>query len=87
MEKTRDFEQALLLIKDTGHMRRFLQELLTPDELRNVLLRWRLMQLLHEGQSQRAISRQLNISLCKITRGAKVLKNKSSVTGSILSQP
>jgi TrpR family trp operon transcriptional repressor len=51
--------------------------LLTPREREEIALRWQLVQLLAEGLSQRAISGQLGISLCKITRGARELKSGS----------
>jgi TrpR family trp operon transcriptional repressor len=37
------------------------------------------VKLLDHGMSQRKISNQLKLSLCKITRGSKELKKKSSV--------
>ncbi|MCQ2790048.1 MAG: Trp family transcriptional regulator [bacterium] len=37
------------------------------------------MNLLSQGVTQREISAQLGVSLCKVTRGAKILKNSKSV--------
>jgi TrpR family trp operon transcriptional repressor len=51
-----------------------LQGLLTPQELDEVVLRWRLMAALLAGGKQRDISRQLGISLGKIARGSRLLK-------------
>mgnify|MGYP001603770556 CR=1 FL=1 len=48
--------------------------ILTPRERKAIALRWRLVKLLALGMTQRAISRKLGISLCKITRGARELK-------------
>jgi TrpR family trp operon transcriptional repressor len=61
-------------------MRRFLEEILTPAERKDLALRWQLMQMLQAGVSQRKIASDLGISLCKITRGAKILKDPASVT-------
>ena len=74
-------------IADARTMRRFFNEMFTPAEIQDVALRWRLMKLLHEGNTQRDIARRLGISLCKITRGSKVLKARNSVSKRILEQP
>ena len=84
MKKELSFPEALAAINKGARMSRFLKELLTPDELRNVMLRWRLMQMLNAGHTQRAIARRLKISLCKITRGSRILKNRRSVTAGII---
>lgn len=63
---------------------RFLNELLTPAERKRLLLRWKLVKMLHEGKSQRAIAKSLGISLCKITRGSRELKKKNSAFRIIL---
>ncbi len=84
MKDKNDFAAALVKVGDAVRMRKLLKEMLTPDELRNVQLRWRLMQMLHEGQSQRAIARRLGISLCKITRGSRILKDGNSVAAVII---
>ena len=63
---------------------RLLKELLTPAERCDIALRWRLLQMLSEGVSHRQISRELGVSLCKITRGSKILKDKDSVCRRIL---
>ena len=51
-----------------------LQGLLTPQELEEVIQRWRLIQMLLEGRTQRDISHDLGISLGKIARGSRLLK-------------
>ena len=56
---------------------RFLLELLTPGEAHDLALRWELVELLVGGVSQRQIASRLGISLCKITRGAKILKKRN----------
>ena len=62
----------------------FLREILTPDELHDLVLRWHLLEELVKGTSQRAIAAELGISLCKITRGSRILKEKKSVIAQIL---
>ena len=68
-------------IEDPSEVTKFLSEILTPSELEDLALRWLLMKRLRQGQPQRSIAADLHISLCKITRGSKVLKNPQSVCG------
>ena len=75
---------ALVSIFDLKEMEIFLEELLTRGELCDVTLRWRLLELLAQGVSQRKIAEDLQISLCKITRGSRILKNKNAVSSKIL---
>jgi Trp operon repressor len=35
--------------------------------------------MLAQGFTQRDIAKELQVSLCKVTRGAKILRNKDSV--------
>jgi TrpR family trp operon transcriptional repressor len=67
-------------------MERFLGEVLTPAELRDLGLRWELMVKLSKGLSQRQIASDLGISLCKITRGAKILKDGQSISRKFLAE-
>jgi len=71
-------------IGSAEEMRRFFDEILTPSEMRTLALRWRLLQRLHAGVPQRKIAGDLSISLCKITRGSKILKERGSVTARLL---
>ncbi|NLO92327.1 MAG: transcriptional regulator [Elusimicrobia bacterium] len=57
---------------------RFFGELLTPAEIENFALRWRLLKMLDGGVPQRQIAARLGISLCKITRGSRILKKRDS---------
>jgi len=77
---------ALASVSDLKEMELFLEELLTPGELCDITLRWRLLELLSQGVSQRKIAEDLQISLCKITRGSRILKNKNAVSSKILRQ-
>ena len=71
-------------ISERRTMKNFLHELLTPAEIQDVALRWRLMQLLNQGMAQRTIAEKLGVSLCKITRGSKILKQNRSVSKKLL---
>ena len=76
--------EVLASITSPTEMRSFLKELLTPGEVRDITLRWRLLEQLAAGETQRKIAEELRISLCKITRGSKILKQKGAVTASVL---
>ena len=71
-------------ISDFEEMKSFIEEILTPKEIEDFALRWRLLRELNEGHSQRTIATRHGISLCKITRGSKLLKKNSSITKKIL---
>jgi len=71
-------------ISDFKEMKAFIEEILTPKEIEDFALRWKLLQELHEGSTQRSIASKYGISLCKITRGSKILKKDNSTTKKIL---
>jgi TrpR family trp operon transcriptional repressor len=73
-------------IKNTNELERLFRDLFTPAELDDLSLRWKLLKDLHQGMPQRRIAEKYRISLCKITRGSKVLKKKDGVVKSILGQ-
>ena len=64
----------------------FFEELFTPAELSDFSLRWILLKDLYSGLSQRKIAEKYGISLCKITRGSKVLKKENSSVLKILNE-
>ncbi|MFA5448641.1 MAG: Trp family transcriptional regulator [Sphaerochaeta sp.] len=70
---------------DPQQMHKLLEEMLTPKELKDLHLRWNLMKDLYRGKPQREIAADYGISLCKITRGSKILKQKDSYTKKLLS--
>lgn len=62
----------------------FFKELLTESEIETLSKRWQILNMLNEGISQRAITKELQVSLCKVTRGAKILKDSNSVLAKCL---
>lgn len=58
---------------------KFLSELLTESELSVLSKRWRILNMLSQGVTQREIAKELNVSLCKVTRGARILKEKDAI--------
>jgi TrpR family trp operon transcriptional repressor len=75
---------VILSIKSRDELESFFEEILTPAELSDLSLRWKLLKDLHAGMTQRKIAEKYGISLCKITRGSKVLKKKGSVALKVL---
>ena len=86
MARTDDIVEIITGITNKKTMNRLFNEIFTPAEIQDVALRWRLMRMLHEGIPQREIAGELKISLCKITRGSRVLKSRNSVSKKILDQ-
>lgn len=84
MNSLNELSAALASVSGQGNMLKFLEEIHTPSELKDLALRWRLLQLLHQGRPQREIARKLKISLCKITRGSKILKSRDSMTKKLI---
>ena len=70
---------------DEKLMRKLFEEMFTPSEQKDLALRWDLMKDLYRGIPQREIAANHGISLCKITRGSKILKQKGSYCRRILS--
>ena len=62
----------------------FFKELLTESEIETLSKRWRILDLLAQGSTQREIAKELKVSLCKVTRGAKILKDKDSILANYL---
>ncbi len=75
---------ALAALKTPAAAEKFLKEMLTTREYHDFTLRWELLELLSDGMPQRGIAERLGISLCKITRGARILKAKNSIVAKFL---
>ena len=54
-----------------------LRDMLTPAELRSLAKRWEELQLLARGMKQREVAKKLKISISKVTRGSRVLRDGS----------
>lgn len=83
MSIDQDLLKTIISIKDIDELESFLYEILTPGEVADLSLRWKLLQDLQSGMTQRKIAEKYGISLCKITRGSKILKNKNSIISKI----
>ncbi len=74
-----DLSETLAGLGDARSMEAFLRSILTPREASAIGLRWRIVCLLQAGMTQRAIAARLGVSLCKVTRGARELKQGPTV--------
>jgi len=74
----KELSRALAMENDPDTIREFLESLLTENEVTDISSRWTLVRLIEKGMSQRSISRELGLSLCKITRGSRELKKPES---------
>jgi TrpR family trp operon transcriptional repressor len=74
-ENLSELALALAETKDSALIKNFLRRLLTPAEISDVAARWALVKALELKIPQREIAKTLGLSLCKITRGSKEMKN------------
>jgi len=84
MREEVDLVDVFCRIRDSRTMLLFFREIFTEAERKDLALRWKLMKLLKKGMTQRKIASELGISLCKITRGAKIVHNSKSITNQML---
>lgn len=55
----------------------FLEDLLTPTELNEVIARWQIIKQLDKSVPQRDIAKNLGVSIAKITRGSRELQDET----------
>lgn len=84
MQEAHELAQVFTEITDIKTMESFFEEIFTEAERKDLALRWQLMKMLNQKKTQRDIASQLGISLCKITRGAKIVKDPESVSRQFL---
>ena len=71
---------------NSSEISNFLIEMLTESELETLSKRWQILKMLAEGRTQRDIAKELKVSLCKVTRGSQILKNKNSIVAEYLKE-
>lgn len=76
--------KILLRIKNAKILARFLEDILTPQELEEIIRRWQIVRQLVKRVPQRTISKNLGVSIATVTRGARVLRDKKSAFYKIL---
>lgn len=79
-------EELSLLLSDMTkkEIKAFLHEILTDSEIVDLSKRWRILKLLNKNFTQREVAKELGVSLCKVTRGAKILKKQNAVTKNMI---
>jgi TrpR family trp operon transcriptional repressor len=84
-----DYEELVEIFAQTTskkEMHKLFEEIFTQREKYDFALRWRLMKEIYQGTTQREIASQLGISLCKITRGSRILKDEHSQVKKLLEE-
>ena len=84
MDFKRQIATVFASITDPLEMEQFFDEMLTTKEVSDLCMRWQVLCGLSEGDSQRNIAAKHGMSLCKITRGSKVLKDENAISAKIL---
>jgi len=83
-ENLSELASALAAANDADLIKDFLSRLLSPSELADVAARWALVKALERKTPQREIAKNLGLSLCKITRGSREMKNPNQAFQKIL---
>ena len=73
---TKELINILTNIDNKKIMQEFLHDLLTRSEFNDIITRWQIIKQLDKGVPQRQISKNLGVSISKITRGSLELQNK-----------
>ena len=78
--------RAFVKIAKEADVSLFFKELLTESEIETLSKRWRILEMLNAGVTQREIAKELQVSLCKVTRGAKILKDDKSILAKMIKE-
>lgn len=70
----RSLSEALLTLQTTQEMRQFLEDLCTPAEVEAMVDRWRVAQLVEQGNSYRDIREITGVSVTTIGRVARFME-------------
>lgn len=81
----RELVKLLTRIQDPALMDAVLDDLLTPAEFDEIVIRWQIVKQLAQGIPQRKIASTLGVSVTKITRGSRELRNTKGGFWKVLS--
>jgi TrpR-related protein YerC/YecD len=73
-KKNKKLFEATLSCKTLGEIANFCRDLMTKDEIAEFIKRYEIASRLYSGNSQRTISKGLNVSITTVTRVNKWLK-------------
>ena len=85
IDKYEDLLDLFASTNDRESMRLLFEDMFTDAEIKDLEIRWKLMNDLYNHVPQREIASNLHISLCRITRGSKMLKKKDGYVKNYLS--
>ena len=80
----KELEGLILGFKSKKPLHEFFVDLLTPSEYKDLAVRWQIVKLLHQGYSQRQISKKLKVSISMVTRGSREMLNKKGGFAALL---
>ena len=86
MNNIKEISKTICKLTSDKSICNFLLEILTKSEVETLSKRWQILKMLNEGKSQREIAKELQVSLCKVTRGARILKTKNSIIRKIIKE-
>ena len=81
-----DMVKLFTQVESEEDMKALFDDMFTQAEIRDFTIRWKLMNDLYEHVPQRTIAQELRISLCRITRGSRMLKKKDGYVRRRLSE-
>ncbi len=87
-EASEAFEDIISVFCSTSEpddMKALFDDLFTESEVKDMITRWLLMTDLYKGKPQREIAEERKLSLCKITRGSRMLKKEGGFMHRLLS--
>lgn len=79
MKEIKQISSFISQLQNEVEIECLLKELLTDSEINVLSKRWHILEMLNNKKTQREIANELKVSLCKVTRGAKLLKNKDTI--------
>lgn len=72
----KELEKVLLKVKSRKVLHEFLIDLTSPNEYKELGVRWQIVKMLKKGVPHRVISKKLRVSVATVTRGSREMANK-----------
>ena len=72
-----DIINVFTSVENAEDMKALFDDMFTDSERRDLVNRWLLMKDIYQGKPQRQIAADRSLSLCKITRGSRMLKKEN----------